>query len=132
MSRDINQPIGDQVNKLESLVLEHTIGNDSKLPKRRSAGSSLKREQKLAELRLIELRKLEQVFANGGLVPTYAGPQHWMCDACHRITTDKSLAKQCCGQGAVRVNVCTNCGRRAADCICVSKFGNLNNEKEKS
>ena len=131
MSEAINQPNGDQVNKQETLALEHTNENDSKRPRRRSAGRSVRYELKLAELRLVELRKLKQVFANGGLVPSHAGLQYWMCDACQRITTEKSLAKECCGQGAVRVCVCEKCGRRTSHCTCVSKFNNLIGEMEK-
>lgn len=131
MSATINEPKGDQVNKQETLVLEHINENDSKRSRRRSAGRSVKYELKLAESRLAELRKLKQVFANGGLVPSHAGLQYWMCDACQRITTEKSLAKQCCGEGAVRVCVCEKCGRRTSDCTCVSRFINLIGEREK-
>lgn len=106
------------MNQNNDLELQSCQEDDPTLPPPR--GRSLRRRK----INPDQAERLTATHALGGLVPTiitrpsgwgwtsrFSSITAWMCDdpACERIWDNRDAARQCCRNGARRVQICIKC-----------------------
>lgn len=91
------------------LVLETSDPADPELPKPKNsvAGKASEKVSDHIKVRYQRTRIL------GGLVPDDIGKGYWRCSKCGSIHDTAKLAKLCCGEDWVQVQICTLCFNRS-------------------